>query len=101
MNTDHKIRFLDSFKFMACALGTLVDNLDEGNCKHLQKFYEGEKFRLLKRKGVYSYDYVDSLGKLSDKQLLSKDEFYSPTQTIQRSTTRTTNTLRMSGKNST
>ncbi len=26
---DHEIRFLDSFKFMTCALETLVDNLDK------------------------------------------------------------------------
>ncbi len=45
---DHEIRFLDSFKLMACALGTLVDNLDKSNCKNLRKFYKGEKFRLLK-----------------------------------------------------
>ena len=28
ISVDHEIHFLDSFKFMACALGTLVDNLD-------------------------------------------------------------------------
>ena len=75
---DHEIRLLDSFKFMACALGTLLDNLDKSiNCKNLRKFYKREKFGLLKRKGVYPYDYVDSLEKLSDKQLPSKEEFYS------------------------
>ena len=74
---DHEIRFLDSFKFMACALGTLVDNLDKDNCKNLRKFYNGEKFELLKRKGVYLYDYVDLLEKLSDNKLPLKEEFYS------------------------
>ncbi len=61
---------------MACALGTLVDNLDKDNCKNLRKFYKGEKFELLKRKGVYPYDYMDSLEKLSDNQLPSKEGFY-------------------------
>ena len=74
---DHEIRFLDSFKFMACALGMLVNNLDKRNCKNLRKFYKGEKFELLKRKGVYPYDYMNSQEKLSDKQLPSKGKFYS------------------------
>ncbi len=60
---------------MACTLGTLVDNLDKDSCKNLRKFYKGEKFELLKRKGVYPYDYMDSPEKLSDKQLPSKEEF--------------------------
>ena len=75
---DHEIRFLDSLKFMACALRTLVDNFDKDNCKNLRKFYNGEKFELLKRKGVYPYDCVDSLERLSDNKLPSKEEFYSP-----------------------
>ena len=59
------------------ALGTLVDNLNKNNCKNLRKFYKEEKFKLLKRKGVYPYDYVDSLEKLSDNKLPLKEEFYS------------------------
>ena len=77
ISVNHEILFLHSFKFMACALGTLVDNLGKSNCKNLWKFYEGDKFELLKRKGVYPYEYVDSLERLSDDKLPSKDEFYS------------------------
>ena len=57
ISVNHEIGFLDSFKFMACALETLVDNLD--NCEKLPKFHDEDKFELLKRKGVYPYDYVD------------------------------------------
>ena len=77
ISVDHEIHFLDSFKFMACALGTLVDNLDKDKCKNLRKFYDEDKFGLLKRKGVYPYDFVDSLERLSDKKLPSKEEFCS------------------------
>ena len=77
ISVNHEICFLDSFKFMACALGTFVDNLDKDNCKNLLKFYDEDKFELLKRKGVYPYNYVDSLGRLSDNKLPSKEEFYS------------------------
>ena len=89
ISANQEIHFLDSFRFIACALGTLVDNLDKENCKNLQKFYKGEKFELLKRKGVYPYDYVDLLERLSDNKLPSKEEFYS----------RHTNTPRMFGTN--
>ena len=53
-----------------------MDNLDKDNCKNLRKFYNEQKFELLKRKGMYPYNYVDSLEKLSDKQLPSKEEFH-------------------------
>ena len=31
----------------------------------------------MKQKGVYRYDYMDSFGKFNDKQLPSREEFYS------------------------
>ena len=41
-------------------------------CKNLARFYEGEKFALMKQKGEYSYDWVDSLDKLKETQLPPK-----------------------------
>ena len=61
------IRFIDSFKFMACGLSSLVDNLDE--CPTLSKHFEGRQLELLGRKGVYPYEYMDRLSKLAEKQL--------------------------------
>ena len=66
------IRFIDSFRFMSSSLSSLVDNLDEFPI--LSKYFKGE---LLRRKGVYPYDYVDCLGKLDEKQLPPIEEFYS------------------------
>ena len=53
-----------------------MSNLDKDNCKNLRKFYEGDNFELLRRKGVYPYDYMDSLEKSDDDKLPSKEEFY-------------------------
>ncbi len=78
------------------------DNLDKDNFfKNLRKFYKGDKFKLLKRKGVYPYDYTDSLERLDEEKLPSKDEFFTRDSITPRSVTRTTNTLRTSGESST
>ena len=55
-----EIRFIDSFRFMGLSLDALIKNLDAKQCKNLNKFYpDPRKFDLLKRKGVYPYDYVE------------------------------------------
>ena len=71
-----EIRFLDSFKFLQTSLANLVSNLSLGdfiNTKHVFK----SNTELLTRKGVYPYDYVSSLDKLSETKLPPKEEFYS------------------------
>ena len=71
-----EIRFIDSFKFPQTSLSNLVSNLspdDFHNTKHVFK----TNTLLLTRKGVYPYDYVSSLDKLSETQLPPKEKFYS------------------------
>ena len=47
-------------------------------CKHLREFYnEDEVFRLMRRKGVYSYEYMDTWEKFEQTSLPLKDAFYS------------------------
>ena len=75
-DVNFEIRFLDSFKFLQTLLANLVSNLQPGdfiNTKHAFK----SNTELLTRKGVYPYDYVSSLDKLSETQLPPKEEFYS------------------------
>ena len=62
----HKIRFIDSFKFMAASLDSLVNNLPEGALNNLKKYYTGDKLSLVKRKGVYPYEYMDSLERFKE-----------------------------------
>ena len=75
--TYHTIRFIDSFKFMATSLEKLVNNLPKDDCINLGLYYSGNKFNLLARKGVYPYEYMDSLEKLKETALPSKEAFYS------------------------
>ena len=71
-----EIRFIDSFKFLQTSLANLVKNLqpeDFINTKEIIK----DNVELLLRKGVFPYDYVSSIEKLSETQLPPKKEFYS------------------------
>ena len=72
-----KIRFIDSFKFMATSLNSLVKNLPKESFKNLTEFYEGKQLDLIKRKGVFPYDWFDSFNKLSSTSLPPKEAFHS------------------------
>ena len=73
----HKIRFIDSFKFMAASLDSLVNNLPEDAFNNLKKYYTGDKLSLVKRKGVYPFEYMDTLERLKETKLPPKEAFYS------------------------
>ena len=68
---------MDSFQFMASSLERLVDNLPGDAFKYTSQVFQNEKLELMKKKGVYPYDYMDSWQKFSDQKLPEKDEFYS------------------------
>ena len=62
-----QLRFIDSYRFMASSLDKLASNLDDDRCKHLREFYkEEEVFRLMRRKGVYPYEYMDGWEKFEE-----------------------------------
>ena len=73
----YKIRFVDSLKFMNESLDELVNNLPGDAFKNLEKYYSGDKLNLVKRKGVYPYDYMDTEERLKEKCLPPKEAFYS------------------------
>ena len=73
----HEIRFLDSFKFISTSLEKLAANLLRESFKNLTAYYEGEKFDLLSRKGVFPFDWFDSFEKLSTVKLPPKEAFHS------------------------
>ena len=68
----HQIRFTCSFKFMATSSGKLVNNLLKDDFKNLKRYYTDDKLSLLPRKGVYPYEYMDSLEKLKKKKTTSE-----------------------------
>ena len=68
--------FLDSFQFMASSLERLAANLPTGAFKYTSHVFQDEKLALMKQKGVYPYDYMDSFQKFGDQQLPPKEQIY-------------------------
>lgn len=85
--TLERLEFKDTFAFMASSLEKLVRNLpstDFNAFKHTRREFlrmyptmDDETFRLLIRKGVYPYDYMDSFDRFDERQLPSKRDFHS------------------------
>ena len=73
----HTIRFIDSFRFMSTSLSKLVNNLPETAFQNVGKYYTREKLDLIKRKGVYPYEYMDSIERFKETRLPPKEAFYS------------------------
>lgn len=72
-----KLRFLDSFRFMAMSLEKLGANLDDDQCREVRKYFpDNEQFKLLRQKGVFPYSYVENFTKLNEVQLPRPEDFY-------------------------
>ena len=67
-----EILFIDSFKFLQTSLANLVGNLQPDDFHNTKEIFR-ENVELLPRKGVYPYDYVSSIEKLTETQLPSKE----------------------------
>ena len=67
-----KLRFIDSFQLLTSSLETLVDDLaTEGDdaFTYVWKEFPQERSKLLLRKGVYPYDYMDSEDRFDETNL--------------------------------
>ena len=73
-----KLRFIDSFKFMASSLDSLTNNLVHGGRKLIGfEDYSEEQYELLVRKGIYPYEYMSSWDNFADTQLPHMEASYS------------------------
>ncbi len=72
-----KLRFIDSFRFMPSSIDKLSSNLTDSQFNEVRKLYNNEdRFNLIRKKGVYPYDYTDSHEKFTEKKLPSKKCFF-------------------------
>ena len=76
-NKYYKIVFKDSMKFLKSNVAALVNNLPEDGFNNLEKYFTTEQIKLLKQKGFYPYEYMDSIEKLKDPTPPPQQAFYS------------------------
>ena len=69
--------FIDSMQFMNSSLDALVYNLSDNDFKYLLQEFSGDLLELVKQKGVYPYEYMDSFNKYSENKLPDWCGFYS------------------------
>ena len=69
--------FIDSMQFMNSSLDSLANNLSDNGFKYLPEEFSGEFLELVKQKGVYPYEYMDSFKKFSEDKLPDRPNFFS------------------------
>lgn len=77
-NSKVQFRFIDSFRFMASSLDKLSSYLKDEE-KPLTRYHCASdiEFKLLTRKGIFPYEFIDSWEKLEEVQLPPKVMFFS------------------------
>ena len=69
--------FTDSMQFMNSSLDKLVKNLKDEGFKYFSKEYSGKQLKLVKEKGTYTYEYMDSFKRFNEDKLPDKSKFFS------------------------
>ena len=70
------LKFIDSINFLMSSLEKLVDGAEEFPIMQ-RNFPEEKKRKLLLKKGIYPYEYMDSFERFAEAQLPEKESFYS------------------------
>ena len=70
------LKFIDSMNFMQSSLDKLVNGTDEFPIMN-KLMPEEKKRKLLLKKGIYPYEYMDSLERFGENQLPEKEKFFS------------------------
>ena len=69
--------FIDSMQFVNSCLDALVKNLTYNDFKYLSQKFNGKQLNLIKQKGVYPYEYMNSFEKFPEDKSPDRCEFYS------------------------
>ena len=73
---DKSLVFIDSMQFMNSGLDSLVKNLSNNNFKYFSEEFSGKFLELVKGKGVYPYEYMNSFKMFSEDKLPDKCEIF-------------------------
>ena len=74
---DKNLAFIYSMQFMNFGLYVLVKNLTDNDFKYWSEEFNGEQLNLVKQKGLYPYEYMNSFKKFSENDLPDKFQCYS------------------------
>lgn len=73
-----QLKFIDSFNFLSSSLDNLVKSMKPEDFYNLRQFFKDEYlFKLICRKGIYCYEYIDSWDRYKEKKLPDQSKFYS------------------------
>ena len=67
-------------QFMSSSLHKLVKNLSDEDFKYLLEEFSSENLELLKQKGAYPYEYMNSFERFNEEKLPARKYFYSSTK---------------------
>ena len=72
--------FIDSMQFMNSSLDKLVKNLSDEDFKYLVKEFGSENLKILKQKGAYPYEYINSFKRFNEEKLCARKYFFRSTK---------------------
>ena len=72
--------FIDSTQFINSSLDKLVKNLLGKDFKYLVEEFGSKNLELLKQKGAYPYEYMNSFERFEEKEVPNKECFFSSTK---------------------
>ena len=64
------LMFIDSIQFINSSLDKLAKNLSDEDFKYLVEEFDSENLELLKQKGAYPYEYMNSFERFKEKKCL-------------------------------
>ena len=67
--------FIDSMQFINSSLDKLVKNMSDKDFKYLVEEFGSKNLELLKQKGVYRYEYINSFERFNEERLPAKNIF--------------------------
>ena len=67
-------------QFMNFSLDKLVKNLSDEDFKYLVKEFGSENLKILKQKGAYPYEYMNSFKRFDEDKLPARKYFFSSTK---------------------
>lgn len=72
-----QLKFIDSFNFLNSSLDQLASTLHPSDYVNIKKYFPNPRqFELVRKKGIYCYDYMDSWERYEETELPAQNFFY-------------------------